>query len=130
MVEMSLVLPLLLLILMGVADFGRVFYTAIEVTNAANAGALAGSRNVPSASKTDLMSQAAKNDASDLSGLTVTSQKYCKCSNGSSVACSGTCATGSVRMYVSVTAQKTFSTLATYPKVPSQTPISRTTVIR
>jgi len=71
MTEVALVLPPLLLLMMGVADFGRVFYASIEVANAANAGALAGSYKVPNASNTTLISNAAKNDAPDLSGVTV-----------------------------------------------------------
>ena len=39
LVEFALVLPLLLLILFGVLDLGRIFATAITVTNAAREGA-------------------------------------------------------------------------------------------
>jgi Flp pilus assembly protein TadG len=39
MVEFTLVLPMLLLILLGAVDFGRVFFTYIDVNNAAREGA-------------------------------------------------------------------------------------------
>ena len=38
LVELIFALPLLVLVLVGTADFARVFYTAIELTNAARAG--------------------------------------------------------------------------------------------
>jgi len=39
LVELALVLPLLILLLMGIADLGRAFYSYIEITNAAREGA-------------------------------------------------------------------------------------------
>jgi hypothetical protein len=43
MVELALVLPLLLLILFGIVDLGRVFNAYIAITNASREGALCGS---------------------------------------------------------------------------------------
>ncbi len=43
MVELALVLPLLLLILLGIVDLGRVFNAYIAITNASREGALYGS---------------------------------------------------------------------------------------
>ena len=42
-VEFAVVLPLLMLLLLGGADFGRCFQTSISITNAARAGAEYGS---------------------------------------------------------------------------------------
>ena len=39
LVELALMLPLLLLVLLGVADFGRAMHTYITITNAAREGA-------------------------------------------------------------------------------------------
>ena len=39
LVEFALVLPLLLLVILGVMDFGRMFYTKMVLTNAAREGA-------------------------------------------------------------------------------------------
>ena len=45
LVELALLLPVLLLLLLGAIDFGRVFYSQITVNDAAREGALEGSRN-------------------------------------------------------------------------------------
>jgi Flp pilus assembly protein TadG len=44
LVELALVLPLLLLLLGGIVDIGRAFYSYIEITNAAREGARAAAR--------------------------------------------------------------------------------------
>lgn len=141
MLELALMAPVLLLMLFGTADFARVFYAAIEVTNAAYAGAIYGAQTVGTAGKSSAMVTAAKNDASDLnpSSLTVTATKFCECPDASAVSCSGTCAgSGKLRVYVQVAATYPFKTLVKYPGInavtytgyPSQTSISKTVVIR
>ena len=44
-VELAVVLPFLLLIVAGVVDYGRAYYTATTVANAARAGAEYGARD-------------------------------------------------------------------------------------
>ena len=44
LVELALVMPLLILLLTGIADLGRAFYSYIQITNAAREGARAASR--------------------------------------------------------------------------------------
>ena len=39
LVELALMLPLLMLILLGAVDFGRVYYTQVAISNAARVGA-------------------------------------------------------------------------------------------
>ena len=38
-VEVAIVLPILLVILLGIIDFGRVFYAAVTISNASRVGA-------------------------------------------------------------------------------------------
>ena len=45
LVEVAIVLPMLLLLILGVMDFGRIFYAKIVLTNAAREGANYLSRN-------------------------------------------------------------------------------------
>jgi Flp pilus assembly protein TadG len=51
-VEFAIMLPLLLLVMLGVADFGRVMYSAITITNAAREGARFHSLNPANAAGT------------------------------------------------------------------------------
>ena len=44
LIELALVMPLLILLLTGIADLGRAFYSYIQITNAAREGARAASR--------------------------------------------------------------------------------------
>ncbi len=43
LVELAIMLPILLIILLGVVDFGRVFYAYVTITNASREGARYGS---------------------------------------------------------------------------------------
>jgi Flp pilus assembly protein TadG len=45
LVELALILPVLLILVLGAVDLGRVFYSQITVTNAAREGALEAARN-------------------------------------------------------------------------------------
>lgn len=48
-VELAIVFPLLFLVIAGIVDFGRAFFTQIQVTNAAREGARAAVVMVPNA---------------------------------------------------------------------------------
>lgn len=43
LVELAIMLPILLIILLGIVDFGRVFYAYVTITNASREGARYGS---------------------------------------------------------------------------------------
>ena len=137
LVEAALVLPLLLLIVVGTIDFGRVMYALLAVQGAARAGASYGAQSNIKAFDTDGIRNAATTAAADTSGFTVTapaagSTPTCKCWNGSTesamAACTSTC-TGTIRLYVTVTGQKTFTT-AGYPGIPSSLTITRSVTMR
>src|SRR5712692_3560934 len=132
MVELAILVPTVMLFLMGAADFGRIFYASLEVANASAAGVMYGAQTLGTAKDIAGMEQAAKNEAQDLkaSSLTVTASEYCQCPDKSSVSCGGSCSSGKARLYVSVTATYPFKTLVDYPGVPSQTTITKTTVMR
>lgn len=73
LIELALTTPLFILLMMGAAEIGRVAYYAIEVENAARAGASYGALNLANANLTSNVQQTAKNDAPDISNLLVTS---------------------------------------------------------
>jgi Flp pilus assembly protein TadG len=133
-IEFAIVLPLLLLIFLGAVDFGRAVYLAVEVANAARAGAQYGAQSQTTAANTTQMAQAARDDASDISSMmTVTPTRFCECASapGTPVACSGSSCSGSrLIMYVRVVTSVTYSPWFPYPGIPSSTPISATSVMR
>jgi Flp pilus assembly protein TadG len=76
-------LPFLLLLLMGVLDFGQLFYLAIEVADAARAGAQYGYQNSTTQMDTSGMIAAAEDDAVDVSTWGTNVASYgCMCSDG------------------------------------------------
>ena len=113
-VEFALLAPLLLLFLAGVLDFALLLRTATCAAAAARAGSAYGSRS-PSAS-TDYtgMQTTALNAAPGVTGMTATAVRVCRCSDGSSVNCSGSCATGKMSVYVQVTTQVAAHTIFNY----------------
>ena len=114
---------MLAIILVVAADFGRLFYTYIEVINAARAGAQYGSNSVVTAANAAGMIAAAKQDGVNLSNLTVTaSQCTCRTATASIPACSSNyCTNDPQGNYIIVNAQAPFSTITKYPGVPSST---------
>lgn len=65
-IEFAIILPLLLLVIAGIVDYGRAFYTEIALTNAAREGARAASVSTMS------LSQVQARTAAAAPGLTVT----------------------------------------------------------
>lgn len=143
-VELALVLPLLVLLLIGTAELGRIAYASIEVTNAARAAVAYGSQNLATAQDTaGQMPVVAAADASDLTAmgatLATTTSMACVCDTGSStpsVSCSSAqtqccpptetsfCVsspsyTGNLVHYVQANTTATVSTMFNYPGLPN-----------
>jgi len=131
-VELTLLVPLFLLMLLGTADFARVFYTALSVSQAARAGVQYGAQDNVKSKDTAGMQKAAQLAAQDIGTLsTVTAGSYCQCADSAKVDCvSGTCPEGSPQIYVIVTAGKIFQTLWHYPGIPHSVALSRTAIMR
>jgi Flp pilus assembly protein TadG len=133
-VELALILPVLVLIMLGLLDMGRVFYGAITVVNSARAGVSYGSRNVVQATDTAGMIAAAQADAVDVTGLQFFAGHDCQCASNSppAVACTvTTCIDGSTPlMYVWTRVEGTFSTTLPYPGIPNSITLTRTARMR
>lgn len=123
-VEFAVVLPLLMLLLLGGADFGRCFYSAMAVANAARAGAEYGAMNRYDASAQGPwqagVQQAAIDELSesalfDLGQLTI-------------VASNITEGDGSQRVEVQVTYP--FRTIFSWIFIPSSLTLQQTVVMR
>lgn len=125
LVELALSLPMLCLMLLGAAEFARLAYTAIEVSNAAHAGALYAASSSSASSDTTGISNAATADSGDLGGSNavsvVSATTACTCSNTAytPTSCSDnqTCYTNNAAMIttVTVTTQATYQPLIRIP---------------
>jgi hypothetical protein len=127
---MAVVLPLLLVLLMGLADFGRLMYGASSVAYAARAGAAFGARTVGSSSNITGMRQAAVDAATDI-GLQladVAASQVCECADGTVIACTGTPICPRL-IYTQVVVTKSFSALSSYSGMGTRT-VTRTAKIR
>jgi len=116
LIEVAVIFPVLLLLVIGAAEFGRVSYAAIEATDAARAGCQYGSQNHIVAADAVGMQSAALAGGSDLSMLSATASHFCACSDGSGSTCASTDCTGK-RMfeYVQVNTSATVNPLFHYP---------------
>ena len=125
LVELALSLPMLCTILLGAAEFGRLAYATIEVSNAAHAAAVYAASGATASSDSGGISNAATSDSGNLSGgnaVSVTSvSSVCTCSNTtytpSSCSDNTTCFNNSASMITTVTV-KTQSTYSPLIRVP------------
>jgi Flp pilus assembly protein TadG len=125
-VELALIVPVLALILVAIADFGRVFFISVAVNNAARAGAQYGSQtNTTAQDSAGIVAQASA-DGANIPNFGTPTASLCVCSNpdadhpACSTISSTYCADASPKaVYVTVNTSATFSTILTYPGVPS-----------
>jgi Flp pilus assembly protein TadG len=89
LLELALVVPIFSLLLLGAVEYGRLAYAAIEVANAARAGAAYASQNHVTADASDPtnlanIQAAATQDAPDVGSIVATASNTCSCSDGTS----------------------------------------------
>jgi Flp pilus assembly protein TadG len=125
LIELALTLPLLMLILLGAAEFARFAWASIETANAARAGAQYGAQTDITANDNAGMQTAALNDGVNLSGLTATPSHSCACSTAPSttLACLtalGACTSPAIVLeYVQVNTSSTIHPLFHWPGLPA-----------
>jgi Flp pilus assembly protein TadG len=131
MIELAVALPLLVLIAIGVTDYGRVYFTSIAVANAARAGAEWGAQNQGTYTDQTKIKSFAQLDGAEAGTITFTSQTIFKCNDGSVVTNTSTCpGYGNPQVYVEVKATKVLPLLMNYPGLPSAVTIARTATFR
>ncbi len=130
--EMALIAPALVLLLIGLADYGTAIYKRMQVQHAAQAGADFAMRNgFDGAAIT-----AAVTNATTFAGLTAspTPVEGCGCASVQAVTaalCGSTCAGGEVAgTYITVSAQGTHATILPYPGIPSSFTFAATSTAR
>ncbi len=132
-VELAIGAPLLLLISVAAADFSRVFFNSITITNASGAASLVGSFSVTDATNVRRLEAVALSDASDLDGLSADADLYCDCPDGGGpVDCiSGMCTGyGPPRVFSKVRVQQSFELIAPWPGIPNPMQVSRQSYVR
>ena len=131
MVELALSVTLLGTLLLGAAEFGTLAYSAIEVSNAAHAGAAYGAQSHTTADDVSGMETAATQDAPNVSGISATAARSCQCSNGGSSTCAVTdCSTSRIVEYVTVNTTATVSPLFAVPGLPKSYTMTGKAVLR
>ena len=134
--ELAVCLPLLVLMMVGAADFARVFYTSIELNNAARAGAQYGASNLACSGDTSGMQNAAKAAAVDVTPVSAVASRTCQCFDdsggpGAVIACgTGVCPTGHRVITVTVTAGKTFTPIENYAGIFGPVALTRTATLQ
>jgi Flp pilus assembly protein TadG len=124
LIEFALILPLLMLVLIGIIEMGRVAYFSIEVANAAHAGAQYGALGY-SNGNTNMRVVANKDGQNSISSFTTVAQYVCACWNPTTGVetpaspsvngCGSTCATGGhLVTYAQVSVTGTIRTLFNY----------------
>lgn len=137
LVELAVSMVLMLVMVFGAADFARVYYTAIELTNAARAGAQYGALNTINSSDTATMQSRALAASPEITGYTVgTPTRTCWCANDTgsvhtSQSCTASCSSGQhLVVLVTVSASKTFTTLTQGFGIPRTVTMSRAVTMR
>lgn len=128
MLELALCLPLFLVLILGTAEIANIAWAAVQVQNAARAGAQFGSQSRAAAADSTNITSAAKNDAPRLSGtMTVTSSTACQCIDTSTGGAAGAgCASLTqcpspylITVSVQVNTSATVTPIARYPGLPA-----------
>ena len=129
-VEFALLLPILVLLVAGLIDFGRAYFTRMELENAARAGAqygiLHGTDNL--ATIQDIVRQASDVPTAD---LTVSASTFCACPDGTVQDCTtGDCGGFKPGTYVSISAQTAFVPIFPFANSSRPATITGTALVR
>ena len=116
LMELALLALVFIVLMLGVVDFGRVYFAYVSVTNGARNGAHYASVSPSNAADTTGIKSAAVADTSDL--LDTSS------SNPDVSVSTGTDSQG--RLYADVTMTYTFSTIFPWPGLPTSIDVERT----
>ena len=116
-IEFGFIAPVLLMLLLGVLDFGMAFWQQIEISNAADAGAQWGMQNTFDHDSIQTVVQAATSLSITTSNITPTQPCGCATSTGvSTYSCGSTCPDGTTpQPYIVVNTHVCYSTVFTWP---------------
>lgn len=116
-IEFALVAPIMMTLIIGIADFGIAAREKAELQAAARAGLQAVLVDPDDLEGAEAAAEAVAPEA------TVAAVSSCRCADGTAVACDGACAAGAVRRRVSVTAGRDLTLLFPWPGVEDPFPV-------
>lgn len=123
LIETAITLSLLLIMLIGAAEIGRIAWASIQVTNAARAAVQYGDQTINTAVDYQGMKTAASNESPAITNLVTTpSGPVCTCANdGTVVDCSSTtaCPGSTTIRTITVQTSTTFNPLFHLPGTPN-----------
>lgn len=130
LLELSLILPLMILMLAGVFDLGLGIQQSMLVSEAARAGTAFG--QIPGNDTNVMgMQQAATAAAGSLESFTATASEWCSCSpNGAVVDCNSSCPTGNPIAYVQVKTSAVLPSLFNHSGLPASLNLSGFSAVR
>lgn len=132
LVEFALMSTVLLMMTLGVVDFGRIFSYANRAADAASAGTAYGA--LSPAHYTDIagIQAAAQLDLGSYPNTTVAVTQTCRCSiGGTAVSCPATCTSPQYPMtYIKVDVTIPFNSLSKLIQIPGLTNVKATSVVR
>jgi Flp pilus assembly protein TadG len=127
-VELAIVAPMLLILLLGLFEFGTAVNEKSKVVAAARAGAqLALTGTTDTATITNAVTAATGLTPAD---LTVNITTFCECQDGTSVQCDGTCPVGTVRTFISVDVSKPHEINMNVPGIDGTITLSSSATVR
>lgn len=123
MVEFALIVPVLLIMLIGLVDVGRVIDANARLNNGVTAAlryALADAY-----AESNITAAALNGSGYDAGEANVSYTLFCQCPDGTPLTCSSQCDQGYKRIFVQVDMDRTVTTLFSYPAVGESFPVSR-----
>ena len=129
-VEFAIIVPVMIGMCISIVDFGLGLYTQVQVADAAQSGAAYAMQKGYNAAG---MTYAAQT-STRLTGLTVATSTFCGCPSDSGVtttSCTASCGDGlTAGTFAQVSVSKAYSTLLSYPGIPTTLNLSETAVAR
>ena len=131
LVETAMAVSLCGILMLGAAEFGRLAYAGIEISDSARAGVEYGSQSRATAQDLPNMKVAALASAPDVPNLTLTASSFCKCADGTSSTCATSDCSGSrIVTYVQVNTSGNINPLIYVPGLPKTYSLSGKAVMR
>ena len=131
LVETALAVSLCGFLMVGAAEFGRLAYAGIEISDSARAGVEYGAQSRATALDVANMKVAAGASAPNVPNLTLSASSFCKCADGTSSDCSTNSCVGSrIITYVQVNTSGSINPLIYLPGLPKTYSLSGKAVMR